>query len=99
MVIGRGPVYSKWSVLDLTLRLLLGLQRLPFGRVLAGALFLLVILIGTYRLRREKDDSWAFYPVVLIVAPAVIVLLTRPEYFYVRYLVICFPFFYLLLAV
>ncbi|MHB1311236.1 MAG: ArnT family glycosyltransferase, partial [Gemmatimonadaceae bacterium] len=98
MVVGRGPVYSKWSVVDQTLTLLLGVQELRFGGALAVVVFVAVIAAGTARLWRAQDASWVFYPVLLLVAPATIIGLMRPEYFYFRYVIVGFPFFYLLLA-
>ncbi len=98
MEIGGGPVNSIWGVVGQALTLLVGLQGLWFGTGLAILVFILVVVLGTTLLYRTRDDSWAFYPALLPIAPACLLVATHPEYFYFRYLIVCFPFFYLLLA-
>lgn len=98
MVIGGGPVYGTWTVIGRASALLLGLPDQPVQRGLATVLVFVLIVLGTVSLRRQGDAQWAFFPAALVVAPAVMLLLTRPTHLYFRYFLIGFPFFLLLLS-
>ena len=53
---------------------------------------------GTRRLERDGRPEWIFFPVMLVLAPALVLVLVRPKYLYFRYFILCFPFFYMLIA-
>jgi hypothetical protein len=98
MVVGGGPLITKWDVLTQTSTLLLGFpENLFFTEV--GVLCLMAVLVaGSYTLYRDRDEQWLFFCFVLVVAPMLMVIVARPKYLYVRYFIVCFPFFYLLLS-
>jgi hypothetical protein len=98
MEIGGGPVYSKWSVVAQASALLLGF---PQSSGFAGAAVAGVLVAGAAGvvwLFRERDPQWLFFLTLLGLAPALMVIVTRPTYLYFRYFIVCFPFFYLLLS-
>ncbi|MGZ8867628.1 MAG: hypothetical protein ACXW2P_04725, partial [Thermoanaerobaculia bacterium] len=97
LMFGAGPVYAYGDVAAHAASLLIGLPE----RWASAAVILLVVAIvavGAGTLRRDHDPSWAFYVAVILIAPLAVVLMTTPRYLYVRYFVVTFPFFYLLLA-
>jgi len=96
MIIGGGDIYSKWSIVNQVAQLTLGFPEGNLFRYLALLTVLVIFLFGIYTMYRQHNEEWLFYVVVLSAAPVVLVLLTKPVYFQVRYLVLCIPFFYLL---
>jgi len=98
MVVGGGPLITKWDVITQASTLLFGFpENLFFAGV--GVLCLMAVLVaGGYTLYRDRDEQWLFFCFVLVVAPMLMVIVARPKYLYVRYFVVCFPFFYLLLS-
>jgi hypothetical protein len=60
------------------------------GAALAGC--------GILVLFRQKRDEWIFFALALLVFPALVAILLHPRFLYFRYFMVCFPFFYLLLA-
>lgn len=98
MVIGGGPIYEKWDVISRASVLLLGLPKVPgfFGMAVLSVLIL--VALGANSLRQEHDTQWPFFPTLLLVSPALLIILTNPKYLYFRYFIVCFPFFYLLLS-
>ena len=98
MVVGGGPIYSVWEVVAKSASLLLGLPDTPGLRAGAALALLIVVASGLYGLRLAGDDQAPFFVAMLLVAPALVVLVTRPKYLYFRYFVICFPYFLLLLS-
>jgi hypothetical protein len=94
LVFGRGPVYSTRDVIVQAATLALGLPAVPF---LAIVSILLVVAAAALELYRHRDDQWLFFLMICLVAPAAL-LVVRPRYLYFRYLIVCFPFFYLLLS-
>ena len=98
MVIGQGPVYSKLNVVTRAAALALGwADRQPYT-FLALAVVFVVIISGTWLLKTDKRPQWAFFPAVLLFSPFLLLLCVQPTYLYFRYFIVCFPFFYLLLA-
>ncbi len=98
MITGGGPIYTVWNVIEQVAALLLGFPQEPAFQVIAVICVTGLLAKGTQMLHRNGDEEWLFYPIVLIFAPLLMVILTRPEYLYARYFVVCFPFFYLLLS-
>jgi hypothetical protein len=98
MIVGGGPKYSVWFVISQASALLIGFPDGPVFSGLAMIAVLGVMVIGIYNLRRARDEQWLFYLMILFVSPIVVLTITQPQYLYFRYFVVCFPFFYLLLA-
>jgi hypothetical protein len=46
----------------------------------------------------EKKPLWSFYLSVLIITPAAIIAITNPAYFHFRYIIVCFPSYYLIIS-
>jgi len=98
MEIGGGPVERKIDVVGQAAGYLLGLPVLPPWSWTALVLAVLLIGWGTRRLRKDERHEWMFFPAMLILAPALVLALARPKFVYFRYFILCFPFFYMLLA-
>lgn len=98
MTIGGGPVYDFFSVIAETAALLLGFPASSPSSILALAAALAVICLGALGLKREGKGQWIFFPCVLVIAPALLLITAQPKLLYFRYFIICFPFFYLLLS-
>jgi hypothetical protein len=96
MVIGGGNINDKFSEIARGVSYLLGLPASLHAGGLALALFAVVVLSGAWLLYRDRDAEWSFYISVLVLSPALMLLVMRPEYFWFRYFVVCFPFFYLM---
>lgn len=98
MEIGGGPEYSYLQVLGKATTLMLGLPDGGIFNTVSSALFFITVFAATRALYRQKDPDCFFYPSILIISPSLLLITTRPEYLYFRYFIVCFPFFYLLLA-
>ena len=98
MVVGGGPVYRVWEVVGEAGVLLLGLPESPVFRVVGLVGVLALVGLGAASLYRDGDRQAPFYVTMLLTAPALLLLLTRPRYLYFRYFVLCFPFFLLLIS-
>ncbi len=98
MTIGKGPILGTGPVIGQAAALLLGLPDAPGFRAAAVILTLALIAAGILSLRDERRVLGAFFLTVLLAAPALLLLLSRPQFLYFRYLIVCFPFFLLLLA-
>jgi len=98
MIIGGGPIYDKWDVISRASALLLGFPEVPGFLGSAVVLVLVLVALGANSLRQEHDTQWLFFPTLLLLSPALLLILTNPKYLYLRYFIVCFPFFYLLLS-
>jgi len=98
MEIGGGPIYSKWDVIAQASALLIGFPELSGFLGAAIVCVLVLITVGVISLRQEGGTQWLFFLTILYLSPIVVFILTRPQYLYFRYFIICFPFFYLLLS-
>ncbi|HSP13232.1 MAG TPA: hypothetical protein VLV78_00610 [Thermoanaerobaculia bacterium] len=98
MVFGRGPVYPTGKVVLQAAAILLGLPDLSLFGILSIAAVVLIVIGGAFALRRHGDPQWLFFPALCLAAPAILLVAAHPRYLYFRYFVICFPFFYLVLA-
>ncbi len=97
MTLGGGPVLSYWDVLCRAAAMLTGAPDSGWPRILAAIGIGLVLVTGTGAMIRHRDH-WPLYLAVLLIVPALMLWLTRPRYLYFRFFILCFPFFYLLLA-
>ncbi len=96
MVVGGGPIYKYRDVIGQTACFAMGVPLGKYFQIMA-LLFCGVILIsGCLMLAKERKYEWVFFAMVLLVSPAVILALARPKCLYLRYFIVCFPFFYLL---
>ncbi len=98
MHIDGGPIYDKWDVICRAATLAVGFSERGWFPPIALLTFIAVTVTGTILLYRDRSALWAFFPVVLLVAPSLVVAAARPTFLYFRYFLICIPFFYLLLA-
>ena len=98
MTIGGGPILEKSIVVKEAARLLLGIPDLDTGVMPATLIVTALCLASAFLLRRERSAEWSFCIILIIVLPFVLVFVIQPEHFYVRYLIICFPFFYLFVS-
>jgi len=70
----------------------------PVSWVLGALVVAGLASAGTVMLKRSGQDNWTFFPFALLIAPALVLAITRPDYFYIRYFLLLFPFFYVLAA-
>ncbi len=96
--IGGGPVYNKWSVIEKASCMLLGIPFLPVFGLMSFLLVLCILFFGTTLLFKNNCNHWIFFPFVIFITPVLLLLFTRPKYFYFRYFILAFPFFYILLG-
>jgi hypothetical protein len=98
MVVGRGPVYSTWSVIGQASVLALGLPDVTAFHWIAIVLLLVLVGWGAACLHRQGDTRWVFFPVAIVFSPALLLLVASREFLYFRYFMVCVPFLLLLLA-
>ncbi|MFH2073981.1 MAG: hypothetical protein ABIJ57_01350 [Pseudomonadota bacterium] len=94
-----GDILPLLRVVGDTMAAALGLPMQTGFRV--GALFLGGGLIASGLLilaRLVRSDTWAFYLSALLLTPALMLWISGRPYVYVRYFVVLFPFFYLMLG-
>jgi hypothetical protein len=96
MAIGGGPRIDLYSELGKGVTCLLGLP----GALLYAGLLIMALLLSfvVFMLYTDKTPLWSFYLFVSIIAPAAIITITNPPYFHFRYVIVCFPFYYLLMS-
>jgi hypothetical protein len=98
MVVGGGPLTTNWDVIMQASTLLLGFPENVFFGGLGVLCVMAVLVAGSYTLYRNRNEQWLFFCFVLVVAPMLMLIFARPKHLYVRYFILCFPFFYLLLS-
>jgi len=98
MVVGGGSPTTNWDVIMQAAALLFGFPENVFFGGLGVLCVVAVLVAGSYTLYRNGDEQWLFFCFVLVVAPMLMLMFARPELLYVRYFIVCFPFFYLLLS-
>jgi hypothetical protein len=96
MTIGGGPAVDKFTVLAQGAAAALGVP--DAARFLGIPLVLLTILWSLALLFREGDREWLYYVSVFIVAPSLAIILAGSSYFNYRYVIVCFPFLYLVIS-
>ena len=96
MTVGGGPVYNNFEVICRAVLLALGVPEKGIAGSLGIITAFALLSCGIYSLQRQNSSRWIFYLCVLLLAPACILILNPLEFFYFRYLLVCFPFFYLL---
>ncbi|MBU0728639.1 MAG: hypothetical protein KKE17_00450 [Proteobacteria bacterium] len=98
LIMGGWEVFSLPEVLDQTALLALGLPAGYFPDFLGIGIFCVLTGLGLFFLWRVGDDRWVFFLLAIIAAPALSIIVLRPQYLCPRYFLVCFPFFYLLLG-
>jgi hypothetical protein len=98
MVLGGAPPTTNWDMMMQAATLLFGFPENVFFGGLGVLCVMAVLVAGSYTLYRNRNEEWLFFCFVLIVAPMLMLIFARPEHVYVRYFIVCFPFFYLLLS-
>jgi hypothetical protein len=93
-----GPIYTRREVFGAVAAHALGLPDTAHLRVLAIAGFALLVICGLWHLFRRNRPESTYFTLVLFFAPLLMTLLTPAMYLTFRYYLVCFPFFYLLLA-
>lgn len=95
--VGASETYQ-FGVLKSTLALALGAPEMGLLSLFGALLSCILFVYGILLLRRRDASIWLFYLVVILVAPAAIIMLDTRGHLFVRYFILCFPFFYLLLT-
>jgi hypothetical protein len=98
MIILGGPVFSRWEVVGSAVSHALGLTDAAGLRLVSVISAAILVGFGIWNLFRQRRQEWIFFVLVLFAAPMLVVTLLHPKYLYFRYFMVCFPFFYLLLA-
>jgi hypothetical protein len=98
MAIGGGEATDRLIEIDKGFAYLLGFPDKSIQYGMPALTAFAIIVAGTYLLYRNKDRSWSFYLSVLLVAPILMIAVAQPKFFFFRYVIVCFPFFYLMLA-
>jgi hypothetical protein len=93
-----GPIYTEREVIGAAAAHALGLPDTAHLRVVAVAGCALLAICGLWHLVRRNRPEWTYFALVLFFAPLLMTLLTPSKYLTFRYFMVCFPFFYLLLA-
>ncbi|MGD0169095.1 MAG: hypothetical protein ABSE54_05160 [Smithella sp.] len=96
MTIGGGPAVDKIMVLAQGGASFVGVP--DAVRYLGIPLILLSVLWFLVLLFREGDREWSFYGSVLLFAPALAIILAGSNYFNYRYVIVCVPFYYLVIS-
>ena len=90
LVVGRGPEYQLWSVLRELVRTTFGIPRGPLEWLALPVLLLPAAELS--RLARARDLRWVYFLTVILVGPAAVLLVSRPEYLAPRYFLLAVPF-------
>jgi len=98
IILGGALTNSRWEVAGSAAAHALGLP--DKTGLCTVSIFSVSALAGCaiWNLFRQKRSEWIFFGLVLFVAPVLVVLLLHPNFLFFRYFIVCFPFFYLLLA-
>lgn len=96
MSIGGGPAVDTFAVVGQGMTTLLGLPQALW--YLALPMVLLLVTSIAFFLWKSHSALWSFYSSVLLVSPALMITLFRPDYVHFRYFILCFPFYYLALS-
>lgn len=98
MVYGGGETPGTWSEVLLTASMVFGSRSGGLYGYISIASVLLLSIAGLLAIRSAAKGEPVFFISAIFAAPALIVLVMKPEFLYFRYFLICFPFFYLLSA-
>jgi hypothetical protein len=98
MSVGGGPPAVPGEIVARILGFSLGLPVRNALAPLYAALASALLALGLVRLARERDDLWLLWLVAILLAPAAILALLRPEVIDLRYFLVGIALFLILLA-
>jgi len=98
MVYGGGSIHTIWTAVNSAAAMSLGLPEAGLPRGMEVALVGAVVVLATLRLWKDRLPEWRFFPLVVVVAPAAILVVFQPGHPQPRYFVVCMPFLYLLMG-
>jgi hypothetical protein len=93
-----GNIFSRLEVIGATMAQAVGAADLIGWYKPAAMIVILAAGIGILMLYKRQRDEWIFFSLVLWLVPWLVVVVLNPQFLYFRYFLVCFPFFYLLLA-
>ncbi len=96
MAIGGGPPVDRFTELAKGADCLLGLPDALW--IIGLLLIILIISFAAFMAYSEKKPVWSFSLAVLLIMPAAIITVTNPAYLHFRYVIVCFPFYYLIIS-
>lgn len=99
MTIGGGDINDRATEISKGIVYLLGLPHsFTHWEFLVLGLFAILTFVGAYLFYLDKNKLWSFILAALIAPPFLIIFITQPAIYYFRYLVVTYPFFYLMLS-
>lgn len=98
MLIGGGPDIELSAEISRGAGALMGIPD-GLSRYLGPPLVALIVCLIGYVLIDQKNPLFTFFIFVLVIAPALLLIITRPAYFHFRYFIVCFPFYLLSLSI
>lgn len=99
MTIGGGDMNDRPTEISKGIVYLLGLPyNLTHLEFSVLGLFAILIFVGAYLFYHDKNKLGSFIIAVLFVPPFIIIFIIWPTIYYFRYLVVTYPFFYLMLS-
>ena len=100
MTVVGGEITPVWEIVARSASLTLGVpaRSATAWTVIASMIAAAVLGWGLFLLWRLRDDRWVFFALAIVIAPAGIILVRRPDVLYERYFLLPLTFFVLLLA-
>ena len=95
MEMGGGPPYSLSDILVKTLSYSGGGPASGGWAVVVAIVMSVLITASLVYLSRSQSAEWVFFVVVIVVAPAIVFLVSRPDVMFVRYFLISIVFAYI----
>jgi len=95
MEIGGGPPYTLSDILVRTLSYAGGGPASGTWAIVVAIIMSILILASLIHTAKTRSSEWIFFLVVIVVAPAVVLLVNRPEVLFVRYFLISIVFAYI----
>jgi hypothetical protein len=96
--VGGGPDYDVLQVLGSTASLLFGVPSVGWLPLAALAVAVGIAIVGIMHLARRGEDAWVFHLVVILISPAILLAVARPDVLFERYFILSHAFLLLLLA-
>lgn len=98
MDIGGGNNFQYFEVISHATSVLSGFPDGQYFQIASLVFYTATVAAGVIFFYRKQSAEWVFYLMALCVAPALLLITARSQVFFFRYLLVVFPFFYLLLA-
>jgi hypothetical protein len=90
-----GPKTGAWAAATHAAALALGAPPTGIGAAIAFGFAIAVVGLGARAERRAGTPLWASLPAIALVAPTLLVIVSKPTYLYARHFLVCVPFLYL----